>query len=125
MVDTFNPSQDDDNWQGLTITCSAAKQINHLIANNKTLQGMRLGVKKSGCAGFAYDLAFAVAGESYDYFYETDGAKVFVPQDAMPYVDGTVVDYVSEGVNKLFKFDNPRATDACGCGESFSAVRKQ
>jgi Fe-S cluster assembly protein SufA len=43
----------------------------------------------------------------------------------MPYVDGTVVDYVSEGVNKLFKFDNPRATDACGCGESFSAVRKQ
>jgi Fe-S cluster assembly protein SufA len=64
MVDTFNPSQDDDNWQGLTITCSAAKQINHLIANNKTLQGMRLGVKKSGCAGFAYDIAFAVAGES-------------------------------------------------------------
>ena len=122
MVDTFNPCSDVNNWQGLTITSSAANQIKQLIANNETLQGMRLGIKKSGCAGFAYDLAFAKTDESYDFSYENEGAKVFVPQDAMPYVDGTVVDYVSEGVNKVFKFDNPNATNACGCGESFSAV---
>ncbi len=122
MVDTFNPSQEKPNWQGLTITSSAAKQINQLIANNETLQGMLLSVKKSGCAGFAYDLAFAKIGESYDFVYENEGAKVFVPENAMPYVDGTKVDYVNEGINKVFKFDNPKATNACGCGESFSAV---
>ena len=122
MVDIFNPSQTQQNWQGLTITASAAQQINRLIANNVTLQGMRLSVKKSGCAGFAYDLSLAKTDDNNDFVYENEGAKVFVPQDAMAYVDGTRVDYVSEGVNKIFKFDNPKATNACGCGESFSAV---
>lgn len=122
MVDIFNPSQTKKNWQGLTITSSAAQQINRLIANNATLQGMRLSVKKSGCAGFAYVLSLAKANENNDFVYENEGAKVYVPEDAMPYVDGTRVDYVSEGVNQIFKFDNPKATNACGCGESFSAV---
>ena len=89
MVDLYNPSQTKQSWQGLTITTSAAQQINRLTANDVMLQGMRLSVKKSGCAGFAYDLSLAKTNDNNDFVYENEGAKVFVPQDVMPYVDGT------------------------------------
>ena len=66
-------------------------------------------------------MSLAKETASDDHIYEFFGAKVVVPLEAMPYLDGTVVDYVSEGINKIFKFNNPKATNACGCGESFSA----
>ncbi|MGA6580153.1 iron-sulfur cluster biosynthesis family protein, partial [Providencia sp. NPDC089923] len=51
--------------------------------------------------------------------FELDGARLYVPKEAMPFIDGTVVDFVQEGLNQIFKFNNPKAQHACGCGESF------
>ncbi len=125
MVDTFDPGQAEQNWQGVTLTLSAAEQISNLIAGKANILGLRLGVKKSGCAGFAYDLSLAEedAKTDTDFIYESEGARVYVPQDAIAYIDGTQIDYVSEGINKVFKFNNPKAANSCGCGESFGTVK--
>ncbi len=81
--------------------------------------GVRLGVKQTGCAGFGYVLDTVTEPEKDDLVFETDGAKLYVALQAMPFIDGTEVDYVREGLNQLFKFHNPKAQNECGCGESF------
>ena len=80
-----------------------------------------MNVKPSGCAGFAYALSFAkdepIEGD-LEFIYQ--GASIFVPEKAMPYLDGTEVDFISEGLNQMFKYNNPNVENACGCGESFN-----
>lgn len=120
-VDSFNPNDTAANWQGIKLTPAAAKQIHSLVKNNRELLGLRLAVKKSGCAGYAYDLSMANQDHQHELVYQFQGASIYIPLDAMPYLDGTEVDYVSEGINKVFKFNNPKAQNACGCGESFNA----
>ncbi|HEY0210432.1 Fe-S cluster assembly scaffold SufA [Acerihabitans sp.] len=117
-VETF--SLEENIWQGLSLSESAARQIRHLMEQNSAMFGLRLGVKQSGCAGFGYvmDVATGEAEES-ELVYERDGARLFVPLKAMPFIDGTEVDFVQEGLNHVFKFNNPKAQHACGCGESF------
>ena len=121
MIDTFDPNDIETAWQGVLLTESAAKQIATLSQDKANIIGLKLAVKKSGCAGFAYVISLAEELASDDLIYQHHGSKVVVPADSMPYIDGTEIDYVSEGVNKVFKFNNPKATNACGCGESFSA----
>ncbi|WP_213989645.1 Fe-S cluster assembly scaffold SufA [Sodalis sp. dw_96] len=116
-VETF--SLEDNTWQGLTLSEAAAKQIRRLAEQNADMQGLRLGVKQSGCAGFGYVVEMATGQEGGELVYERDGAHLYVPLKAMPFVDGTEVDYVQEGLNHVFKFNNPKAQHACGCGESF------
>ncbi|RJL26341.1 Fe-S cluster assembly scaffold SufA [Pectobacterium polaris] len=116
-VGTF--SLDENVWQGLTLTDSAVKQIKNLMKQDDAVQGLRLGVKQSGCAGFGYVLDLVQAFETDDLVFERDGAKLYVPLKAMPFIDGTELDFVREGLNQIFKFNNPRAQHACGCGESF------
>ncbi len=116
-VQTF--SMEDDPWQGVFLTEKAARQVNKLMAQDPQVKGIRLGVKKSGCAGFAYDLELAREVEADELHYERDGAHLYVPKDAISLIDGTEVDYVREGLNQMFKFSNPKAQAACGCGESF------
>ncbi|MEQ9968366.1 Fe-S cluster assembly scaffold SufA [Pectobacterium carotovorum] len=116
-VGTF--SLDENVWQGLTLTDSAVKQIKNLMKQDETVQGLRLGVKQSGCAGFGYVLDLVQEFETDDLVFERDGAKLYVPLKAMPFIDGTELDFVREGLNQIFKFNNPRAQHACGCGESF------
>jgi Fe-S cluster assembly protein SufA len=116
-VATF--SLEDNLWQGLTITESAARQIIHLVKQDPDAKGLQLAVKQSGCAGFAYVLDLTKTPASDDLTFERDGAKLFVPLKAMPFIDGTEVDFVREGLNQIFKFNNPKAQNACGCGESF------
>ena len=82
------------------------------------MKGLQL-VKQSGCAGFAYVLDLTREPADDDLLFERDGAKLYVPLKAMPFIDGTTVDYVREGLNQIFKFNNPKAQHACGCGESF------
>ena len=77
-------------------------------------------MKKSGCSGFAYVLDFAETVNPDDVVYEQDGVKVIVAADSLSYLDGMEVDYVREGLNSFFKFNNPNVKDSCGCGESFS-----
>ena len=114
---TFNP--DDFAWRGLTLTPAAAAHIRELVAKQPDMLGVRLGVKQTGCAGFGYVLDPVRQAEKDDLLFETEGARLYVPLQAMPFIDGTEVDFVREGLNQLFKFHNPKAQNECGCGESF------
>lgn len=115
--ETFNP-KDFASWHGVSMTSAAAAHVRDL-ADRQRVQGIRLGVKTSGCAGFAYVLETVSEPKSDDLLFETDGAKLWVPLQAMPFIDGTEVDYVREGLNQIFKYHNPKAQHECGCGESF------
>lgn len=114
---TFDPS--DVSWRGITLTPSAAAHIRELVKQQHGIQGVRLGVKQTGCAGFGYVLDAVNEPDKDDLLFEADGAKLWVPLSAMPFIDGTEVDYVREGLNQLFKYHNPKAQNECGCGESF------
>ncbi|MTD39797.1 Fe-S cluster assembly scaffold SufA [Erwinia sp. CPCC 100877] len=114
---TFDPG--DFAWQGLTLTSAAAEQIRQLTQRESGVLGLRLGVKKSGCAGFGYVLDTVSAPQADDLLYQRDGARLYVSTQAMPFIDGTEVDYVREGLNQVFKFHNPKVQNECGCGESF------
>ncbi|HGJ5872472.1 Fe-S cluster assembly scaffold SufA [Arsenophonus apicola] len=116
-VDTF--SLHETTWQGLTMTDKAAAQIRKLMKENPASQGLSLNIKQSGCAGFGYVIALIDNPTKEYLLFENNGAKLFVPLKAMPFIDGTEVDYVREGLNQVFKFNNPKAQHACGCGESF------
>lgn len=114
---TFDPN--DVSWRGITLTPSAAAHIRELVKQQPGIQGVRLGVKQTGCAGFGYVLDTVNEPDKDDLLFEADGAKLWVPLSAMPFIDGTEVDYVREGLNQLFKYHNPKAQNECGCGESF------
>ncbi|HHP7833126.1 TPA: Fe-S cluster assembly scaffold SufA [Serratia marcescens] len=116
-VGTF--SLDENVWQGISLSDSAVRQITKLMQQDPQVKGLQLGVKQSGCAGFAYVLDLTREPADDDLLFERDGAKLYVPLNAMPFIDGTTVDYVREGLNQIFKFNNPKAQHACGCGESF------
>jgi Fe-S cluster assembly protein SufA len=116
-VGTF--SLDDNVWQGVLLSDNAVQQITKLMQQDPQVKGLQLGVKQSGCAGFAYVLDLTREPADDDLLFERDGAKLYVPLKAMPFIDGTTVDFVREGLNQIFKFNNPKAQHACGCGESF------
>lgn len=103
----------------ITLTESAASRIADQIAKNNAL-ALRFGVKKSGCSGFSYVMDFAREKNNDDVVFENHGVDVYIDQDSLAILDGTQIDYVSEGLNQTFKFSNPKSTDECGCGESFA-----
>ena len=82
--------------------------------------GLRLGVRKTGCSGFAYVVNYADAAKADDVVFEDRGVKVFVDPGSLSLIDGTVVDFVKQGLNEAFRFRNPNIKGECGCGESFS-----
>jgi iron-sulfur cluster assembly protein len=77
-------------------------------------------VKTSGCSGMAYLVEFADEIEENDQVFESQGIKIVVDPKSLVYIDGTELDYVREGLNEGFKFNNPNIKDQCGCGESFN-----
>ena len=104
----------------ITLTESAADRVRDYISRRGTGIGLRLGIKKTGCSGFAYTVNYADEVSDDDVVFDTADVKVIVDKDSLEYIDGTEVDYVREGLNEAFRFRNPRATGECGCGESFS-----
>ncbi|BAO00627.1 Fe-S cluster assembly scaffold SufA [Candidatus Pantoea carbekii] len=120
LKNTTSFSSKDFLWKGVTITESAAKQILHLVKQNSNIQGLKISVKKSGCAGFSYVINLIKKPNDSDLEFIQFGAKFFVSLNAMPFIDGTTIDYVREGLNQIFKFNNPKVQNTCGCGESFS-----
>lgn len=105
--------------QDLTVTEAAASRIRHQLEKRGHGLGLRVGVRKSGCSGYMYTMDYADEIAEDDDVFEGHGAKVVVARKHMPVLAGTVVDFRSEGLNRMFRFDNPRAKNACGCGESF------
>lgn len=79
-----------------------------------------MGIKKTGCSGYAYVIDYADAIDSDDEVFDFLGVKVVVDSDSLKLIDGTQVDFVKEGINEAFKFRNPNVKGECGCGESFS-----
>ena len=103
----------------ITLTKAAADRIQGQIAKNSAL-ALRFAAKESGCSGYSYVLDFADKLDDGDQVFEQHGVKVFIDNQSLEILNGTQIDYVSEGLNQTFKFSNPKATDECGCGESFA-----
>ena len=104
----------------ITLTESAADRVKTYISNRGKGEGLRLGVKKTGCSGWAYVVDFADEIESEDEIFEDHGVKVIVNRNSLSFLDGTEVDFRKDGLGEVFKFNNPNVKDECGCGESFN-----
>ena len=104
----------------ISLTQSAALQIKKQLEKRGKGLGLKLGVKKSGCSGYAYTLDYSDTIESSDAVFEDHGVKVIVQQNDLAIIDGIQLDYRREGINEAFQFNNPNVTGSCGCGESFT-----
>ncbi len=104
----------------ISLTQSAADRVrSYLEARGKGV-GLRVGIKKTGCSGYAYVVNYADAVNESDIVFEDHGVKVVVDKESLELIDGTEVDFVKQGLNEAFRFRNPNVTGECGCGESFS-----
>ena len=104
----------------IELTQRAAEQISGYMATQNGAVGLRFGVKNSGCSGFAYTVDMTDEILESDEVFESRGVKVVVDRSHLGQVDGTEIDYESDGFASAFKFRNPNVVDECGCGESFS-----
>ncbi|WP_070970692.1 iron-sulfur cluster assembly protein IscA [Vibrio sonorensis] len=104
----------------ITMTETAASRVKSFLDNRGKGIGLRLGVKTTGCSGMAYVLEFVDDLEDGDQVFEHEGVKVIIDPKSLVYLDGTELDYVKEGLNEGFEFNNPNAKSECGCGESFN-----
>ena len=104
----------------IQLTASAADRVRSFLASRGKGLGLRLGVRKTGCSGFAYVIDYADEVVPQDLVFEDQGVKVFVDPDSLPLIDGTTVDFVRQGLNEAFRFRNPNVKGECGCGESFT-----
>ncbi len=104
----------------ITLTEKAANRALSYLAKQEAAQGLRLGVRNTGCSGYMYVVGLADAIEADDQIFESQGVKVIVSAKNLPYLDGIELDYTKEGLNEGFRFRNPNAKESCGCGESFS-----
>ncbi len=102
------------------LTESAAQRVASYLKKRGHGIGLRVGVRKTGCSGYAYQLDYADAVEEGDVVFEDRGVKLIVDNSSLPFVDGTEVDFVKQGLNEAFKFRNPNVKGECGCGESFN-----
>lgn len=103
----------------VTLTESAARRVQTFLAKRGGV-GLRLAVKTSGCSGMAYAIEFADAADQDDKLFESHGVTLLIDPKSLPYLNGTELDFVREGLNEGFKFNNPNVKDQCGCGESFA-----
>ena len=104
----------------ISLTPSAAERVRGYLSRRTESVGLRLGVKKTGCSGFAYVIDYANDIGENDVVFEDQQVKLVVDKKALELIDGTKVDFVKQGLNEAFKFHNPNVKGECGCGESFS-----
>lgn len=105
----------------ITMTPAAIKHVANYIQKRGSGFGIRVGIRTSGCSGMAYVLEFVDQKESEDQVFEMDGGvNVVIDPKSLAYLDGTELDFVKEGLNEGFAFNNPNVRSECGCGESFN-----
>jgi iron-sulfur cluster assembly protein len=104
----------------VSLSASAAKQINTILASEGAEKLLRIGVVGGGCSGFSYTFNLDDSVAESDLVIERDGAKVAIDEASLPFLDGSEIDYVDELIGAAFQIKNPNATAACGCGTSFS-----
>jgi iron-sulfur cluster assembly protein len=99
---------------------AAAERVSGYLRDKPGSIGLRFGVKRTGCSGWAYVVDITDQIDSSDAVFESHGIKVLVNPDSLALVDGTEIDFVKQGLNQSFAFRNPNVTNECGCGESFT-----
>ena len=104
----------------ISMTEAAARHVQRSIEGRGKGMGIRLGVRTTGCSGLAYVLEFVDDVSAEDQVFENFGVKVIIDPKSLVYLDGTELDFVKEGLNEGFKFNNPNVRGECGCGESFN-----
>lgn len=104
----------------ITLTESAAQRVISHLEKRGSGVGLRLGVRDSGCSGLSYVIDYAEEKLDNDMVFDSNGVKVLIDKDAIEYLDGSTVDFVKQGLNQVFQFQNPNIKDECGCGESFN-----
>lgn len=103
----------------ISLTNVAAERVHRFLEQEGGV-ALRVGVKKTGCSGWAYVVTLADAISPDDHLFEDHGVKVVVDSASLPVIEGSTIDFVTEGLNRTFQFSNPNAKEACGCGESFT-----
>lgn len=107
----------------VTLTDAAAARMREIMGEaDKNYVGVRIGVKKGGCAGMEYVMDYATEAAPLDEVVEDNGIKVFIDPKAVLFLLGSEIDFVTEKLSQRFVFNNPNETDACGCGESVTIV---
>ncbi len=104
----------------IALTQSAAERVQSYLSSRGKGIGLRLGITKTGCSGYSYVVNYADELTDSDTVFEDKGVKVVVDSEALPYIDGTEVDFTKNGLNEAFSFKNPNIAGECGCGESFT-----
>ena len=104
----------------VSLTQPAAERIRTYLETRGKGVGLRVGIKKTGCSGYAYVVNYADDIADSDVVFEEYGVKIVVDKESLKLIDGTEVDFVKQGMNEAFRFRNPNVTGECGCGESFS-----
>ncbi|QNO23495.1 iron-sulfur cluster assembly protein IscA [Pseudomonas aeruginosa] len=104
----------------ISMTEAAAKHVQRSLEGRGKGEGIRLGVRTTGCSGLAYVLEFVDELAAEDLVFESHGVKVIIDPKSVVYLDGTELDFTREGLNEGFKFNNPNVRGECGCGESFN-----
>lgn len=104
----------------VTLTASAAKRINAILAKQDGAAFLRVSVEGGGCSGFSYKFDFASEANSDDLLVEREGARVVIDEMSLEFLKGAEIDFSTELIGAAFKIKNPNATSGCGCGTSFS-----
>ena len=114
----------DASVKAMTLTDAAAARIRQILdASSKTVEGVRLGIKKGGCAGMEYTFGYAETRNPMDEVVEDKGVTIFIEPQAVMFLLGTEMDYKVDKLSSGFVFNNPNQTSACGCGESVELKR--
>ena len=103
----------------ITLTERAAKQICKQLDQQGKEFALKVGIKKSGCSGFGYTFDYINKIEEGDEVFISQNAKVLIKKEDLSFFEGAELDFVKEGLNSSFKFNNPNVENACGCGASF------
>ncbi|KCZ94608.1 iron-sulfur cluster assembly accessory protein [Hyphomonas johnsonii MHS-2] len=104
----------------MTLSASAAKRINAILAKEGGAAFLRVAVEGGGCSGFSYKFDFADAANPDDVVIERDGANVLIDEMSLEFLHGAEIDFSTELIGAAFRINNPNATAGCGCGTSFS-----
>ena len=103
----------------VTLTDTAAERVKSIMASCETpVAGLRIGVKKGGCAGMEYTMEYAAEAKLMDEVVEEKGVRILIDPSAILFLLGTEMDYRADKLSSGFVFNNPNQTSACGCGES-------
>jgi len=104
----------------ISLTSRAADHVRSYLAKQGDASDLRIAIKPTGCSGYKYVVETSNAAENDDNTFESQGINIVIDSQSLPYLTRTVLDYIKEGVNEGFRFNNPNVQETCGCGESFT-----